>query len=89
MPLYNKATLFPFVTLIYNIIQSKHVNMLALMHHFIGLNLQPLNAFIKYVDNMLIYEMITQQKGRSVLCVQNMLPLISLFVTYKTQRMNT
>ena len=64
--------------------------MLALMHNFIGQNLQPLNAFIKYVDNMLIYELITQQKGRSVLCVQNMLPLNSILsVTYKTQRMNT
>ena len=30
--------------------------MLALMHNFIGQNLQPLNAFIKYVDNMLIYD---------------------------------
>ena len=78
MPLYNKATLFPFVTLIYNIIQSKHIYMLALMHNFIGQNLQPLNTFIKYVDNMLIYELITQQKGRSVLCVQNMLPLNSI-----------
>ena len=78
MPLYNKATLFPFVTLIYNIIQSKHIYMLGLMHNFIGQNLQPLNAFIKYVDNMLIYEMISQQKGRSVLGVQNMLPLNSI-----------
>ena len=78
MPLYNKATLFIFVTLIYNIIQSKHIYMLALMHNFIGQNLKPLNAFIKYVDNLLIYEMITQQKGRSVLCVQNMLPLNSI-----------
>ena len=49
--------------------------MLALMHNCIGYNLQPLNAVIKYVDNMLIDEMITRQKGRSVLGVHSMLPL--------------
>ena len=38
------------------------IYMLALMHNFIGLNLQPLNAIIKYVDNMLIYEMLKAKR---------------------------